>query len=81
MSDPEIDEAIGIVVADGNVAGPVDHVVVDPVIPLERNLRQHVAKGCQFLRTAQRDGVSHRSGQRKCRGSHAAPGDAEQARR
>ena len=43
VSEPEIGKSGLVVVADGNVAGPVHHVIVDALIPLERRLRKEVA--------------------------------------
>ena len=40
VSEAQIGEAGGIVVADRDVACPIDHVVVDALVPLQRRLRE-----------------------------------------
>jgi hypothetical protein len=64
MTDPQVGQAIGIVITDGNEAGAVDHEIVDALVPLERHLGNDVSVRSEPLGPAERDRVA----QRACKG-------------
>ena len=47
VTDADIGEPVGIVIADGNVTGTVHHVIVDAVVPLQLERRIKIAIGNQ----------------------------------
>src|SRR5438093_204629 len=67
MPDAYVGEASGIIGSDRNVAEPVDHPVVDALIPFQRHQRIETADAGQRIRqkpTACRDNRTNLCGQR-----------------
>ena len=65
VSDSEIGQATGVVVADRNVAGSVDHEIVDAAVPLQCRLGGQVAERGEALASCSRNLIAHGAGQRR----------------
>ena len=84
MTDADIRQAIRIVVADRNVAGGVNHVIVDAVVPLQFQRRIEISiRRERVFQEALARGYNRPRGSRQCAGDvrGVSAVDAGQGRR